>query len=78
MKKEHATTLLTIILLIMAYAAGYSIGKRNANVLKTIDRLLDKRIQVHPDNHDLMPVTPEQFQEIQALMLVRGLVVKEK
>lgn len=62
----------------MAYTAGYSLGKQNANVLKTIDRLLDKRILVNPDNHDLVPVTPEQFQEIQALMLVRGLVVKEK
>ena len=78
MKKEYITTLLTIILLIMAYTAGYSLGKQNANVLKTIDRLLDKRILVNPDNHDLVPVTPEQFQEIQALMLVRGLVVKEK
>ena len=62
----------------MAYTAGYSLGKQNANVLKTIDRLLDKRIQVNPENHDLVPVTPEQFQEIQALILVRGLVVKEK
>jgi len=78
MKKEHIVTILTIILLIMAYAAGYSIGKQNANTLKTIDSLLDKRILVNPDNHDLVPVTPEQFQEIQALILVRGLVVKEK
>lgn len=78
MKKEHIVTILTIILLIMAYAAGYSIGKQNANALKTIDSLLDKRIVVNPDNHDLVPVTPEQFKEIQALILVRGLVVKEK
>ena len=76
MKKEYITTLLTIILLIMAYTAGYSLGKQNANVLKTIDRLLDKRIQINPDNHDLVPITPEQFQEIQALMLVRSLLKK--
>ena len=74
MKKEYITTLLTIILLIMAYTAGYSLGKQNANALKTIDSLLDKRIQVNPDNHDLVPATPEQFQEIQALLLVRSLL----
>lgn len=78
MKKEHIVTILTIILIIMAYAAGYSIGKQNANALKTIDSLLDKRILLNPDNHDLVPVTPEQFKEIQALILVRGLVAKEK
>ena len=78
MKKEHVTSILTIILLIMAYTAGYSIAKRNTNALKTIDNLLEKRILVNPDKTDLVPVTPKQFQEIQALMLVRGLVEKEK
>ncbi len=62
----------------MSFISGYSIGKQNTDALKTIDILLDKRIKVNPDNHNLEPVTPEQFEQIKALLLVRGLIAIAK
>ena len=72
------TVILSIILVIMSYVSGYSIGKRNTDALKTIDILLDERIRVNPENHDLVPTTIKEFQEIQALLLVKSLLKQAK
>jgi hypothetical protein len=65
-------------MVIMSYVSGYSIGKRSTDTLKTIDSLLDDRIRVNPENHDLVPTTIKEFQEIQALLLVKSLLKQAK